>query len=291
MEEGPVSQAKPITLALPKGRMFTSLVDLLGQAGLGVKEYERSYRPKASDPGVELKILKPQNIPALVELGRHDLGFTGYDWIAESGCQVETLDDLELEPVEIVAAAAEGWAPPGPAAAPLVVASEYENLSRRFLEKKGWPYRFVRSYGATEVFPPEDADLIVDNSATGRTLRENGLIVVERLLTSSTRFIGSRRSLDRPEVRQFTDDLVLLMRGVRAAESRVMLELNVANGNLDEVIRLLPAMRSPTVSQLADGSHVLKAAVPLSEVPRLVPRLKQLGASDILEYPIRKVIP
>jgi len=286
-----VTTTKPITLALPKGRMFTSLVALLGQAGLGVKEYERSYRPKASDPRVELKILKPQNIPALVELGRHDLGFTGYDWIAESGCRVETLDDLELEPVDIVAAAADGWSPPKAGAAPLVVASEYENLSRRFLEKKGWAYRFVRSYGATEVFPPEDADLIVDNSATGRTLRENGLMVVERLLSSSTRFIGSESSLRRPDVRQFADDLVLLMRGVRAAQTRVMLELNVANGNLDEVIRLLPAMKSPTVSQLADGSHVLKAAVPLSEVPRLVPRLKQLGASDILEYPIRKVIP
>ncbi|MBI4500333.1 MAG: ATP phosphoribosyltransferase [Gemmatimonadetes bacterium] len=286
-----MTAAKPITLALPKGRMFSSLIALLGQAGLVVKEYERSYRPKANDPRVELKILKPQNIPALVELGRHDLGFTGHDWIAESGCRVELLDDLGLEPVDIVAAATEGWVPPQGGGAPLVVASEYENLSRRFLEQKGWPYRFVRSYGATEVFPPEDADLIVDNSATGQTLRENGLVVVERLLSSSTRFIGSDSSLCRPDVRQFADDLVLLMGGVRAAESRVMLELNVANGNLDEVIRLLPAMKSPTVSQLADGSHVLKAAVPLSEVPRLVPRLKQLGASDILEYPIRKVIP
>jgi ATP phosphoribosyltransferase len=271
--------------------MFTSLVALLGQAGLIVKEYERSYRPKADDPRVELKILKPQNIPALVELGRHDLGFTGYDWIAESECQVATLDDLELEPVDIVAAAAEGWKPPKPGATALVVASEYENLSRRFLEQKGWPFRFVRSYGATEVFPPEDADLIVDNSATGQTLRENGLVIVEKLMSSSTRFIGGEISLKRPDVRQFAEDLVLLMRGVRAASSRVMLEMNVANGNLDEVIKLLPAMKSPTVMQLADGSHVLKAAVPQAEVPRLVPRLKALGASDILEYPIRKVIP
>jgi ATP phosphoribosyltransferase len=172
-----------------------------------------------------------------------------------------------------------------------VVASEYENLTRRFLEQKGWPYRYVRSYGATEVFPPEDADLIIDNSATGQTLRENGLMIVEKLMSSSTRLIGSEASLKRPDVKEFAEDLVLLMRGVRAAASRVMLEMNVANGNLDEVIKLLPAMKSPTVSQLADGSHVLKAAVPQSDVPRLVPRLKQLGASDILEYPIRKVIP
>jgi ATP phosphoribosyltransferase len=149
----------------------------------------------------------------------------------------------------------------------------------------------VRSYGATEVFPPEDADLIIDNSATGQTLKEHGLRVVEKIMASSTRFIGSERSLARPEVRQFAEDLVLLMRGVRAAQSRVMLEMNLVDGKLDEIIKLLPAMKSPTVSQLADGSHVLKAAVPQADVPRLVPRLKQLGASDILEYPIRKVIP
>lgn len=286
-----MAKSQPITLALPKGRMFNSLVTLLAQAGLVIRDYERSYRPKTPDPRLELKILKPQNIPALVELGRHDLGFTGYDWVVESGGNVVDLDDLELEPVDIVAAAAESWQPPRAGGPALVVASEYENISRRFLEAKGWAHRFVRSYGATEVFPPEDADLIIDNSATGQTLRENGLRVVEKIMTSSTRFIASERSLARPDVREFTEDLVLLMRGVRAAASRVMLEMNVVSGNLDEVIRLLPAMKSPTVSQLADGSHVLKAAVPLSEVPRLVPKLKKLGASDILEYPIRKVIP
>ncbi|MSR06442.1 MAG: ATP phosphoribosyltransferase [Gemmatimonadetes bacterium] len=286
-----MAKTQPITLALPKGRMFSSLVTLLAQSGLVIKDHERSYRPKTPDQRLELKILKPQNIPALVELGRHDLGFTGHDWVVENGGAVVDLDDLELEPVSIVAAAAEAWQPPTAGAAPLVVASEYENISRRFLEGKGWTHRFVRSYGATEVFPPEDADLIIDNSATGRTLRENGLKIIETIMTSSTRFIASERSLARSDVREFTEDLVLLMRGVRAAASRVMLEMNVANGNLGEVIRLLPAMKSPTVSQLADGSHVLKAAVPQADVPRLVPKLKKLGASDILEYPIRKVIP
>ena len=166
-----MTRSAPITLALPKGRMFSSLVTLLAQAGLVVREYERSYRPKANDPQLELKVLKPQNIPALVELGRHDLGFTGHDWIVETGCKVAELDDLELDPVDIVAAAGESWEPPAPGTSPLVVASEYEHITRQFVEKKGWPFRFVRSYGATEVFPPEDADLIVDNSATGQTLK------------------------------------------------------------------------------------------------------------------------
>jgi len=279
----------PITMALPKGRMFASLSELLAQAGLDVRDAERSYRPSSSDPRVDLKILKPQNIPALVELGRHDLGFTGHDWVVETGCRVIELDDLELEPVRVVAAAPMGWSPP--AGGELVVASEYERITRRYLEEKGWPYRFVRSYGATEVFPPEDADLIVDNTASGRTLREHGLEVVDELLPSTTRFIASERSLARPDVRQFSDDLVLLMRGVRAAASRVILEMNVANGSLDEIVRIIPAMKNPTISPLADGACALKAAVPQQDVARLVPRLKALGATDILEYPIRKVIP
>lgn len=286
-----MSVTRPITLALPKGRMFGSLVARLRQAGLEISEYERSYRPRSSDPRLELKILKPQNIPPLVELARHDLGFTGHDWVVETGCRVTELDDLELNPVTLVAAAPAGWRPPTSGDPPLVAASEYENLTRRFLEARRWPYRFVRSYGATEVFPPEDADLIVDNTATGRTLRENGLTVVEQLLRSSTRFIAAERSLERPDVRQFADDLVLLMRGVRAAESRVIIEMNVGNGNLDEIVALIPAMKHPTIATLADGSHALKAAVPQGEVARLIPRLKALGATDILEYPIRKVIP
>lgn len=281
----------PITLALPKGRMFASLVSLLARAGLDVSHFERSYRPASNDPRVALKILKPQNIPALVELGRHDVGFTGHDWILETGCRVLELDDVELDPVRLVLAGPAGWRPPADAASPVVVASEYERITRRFLEEKGWPFRFVRSFGATEVFPPEDADLIVDNAATGQTLRANGLEELEEIMRSTTRLVASERALRRPEVRQFADDLVLLLRGVRAAESRVILEMNVNDGNLERIVAALPAMKNPTVAPLVDGSHALKAAVPQADVPRLIPLLKALGATDILEYPIRKVIP
>jgi ATP phosphoribosyltransferase len=193
--------------------------------------------------------------------------------------------------VRLVAAAPAAFRPPAPDAAPIVAASEYEAVSRHWLAARGWPHRFVRSWGATEVFPPEDADLIVDNSATGRTLAEHGLVEIAEIMRSTTRFIGAPAALARPEVRAFADDLVLLMRGVRAAACRVILEMNVANGNLARIIALLPAMKNPTVAQLADGSHALKAAVPTDQVAALVPRLKALGASDILEYPIRKVIP
>lgn len=286
-----MSGTDQITLALPKGRMFTSLVALLARAGLGVSGHERSYRPLSSDPRIALKILKPQDIPALVELGRHDLGFTGHDWITETGCDVVELDDLQLDPVRLVVAGPAAWSPPSDPGAVVVVASEYEHISRRYFDRRGWRHRIVRSHGATEVFPPEDADLIVDNAATGRTLQENGLVEIGEVMRSTTRFVGSARALERRDVRQMADDLVLLMRGARAAESRVILELNVNNGNMDRIIALLPAMKNPTVARLADGSHALKAAVPQTAVARLIPQLKALGATDILEYPIRKVIP
>ncbi|MEX0690522.1 MAG: ATP phosphoribosyltransferase [Gemmatimonadales bacterium] len=282
---------RPITIALPKGRMFDSLVGLLAQAGLVVEGGGRSYRPRSPDPRVAIKILKPQNIPPLVGLGRHDLGFTGHDWVIESGAEVEELDDLGLEPVRLVAAAPEAFREPDPGGPPLVIASEYERITRRWVEGRAWPYRFVRSWGATEVFPPEDADVIVDNSATGQTLREHGLVELDEIMRSTTRFIAAPRATQRLDVRAFAEDLVLLMRGVRAAAQRVILEMNVHNGNLDQIIALLPAMKNPTVARLADGSHALKAAVPSVDVARLIPRLKALGASDILEYPIRKVIP
>jgi ATP phosphoribosyltransferase len=280
-----------ITLALPKGRMFASLVSLLARAGLGVAGHERSYRPQSSDPRVVLKVLKPQNIPPLVELARHDLGFTGHDWVTETGAKVVELDDVELEPVRLVLAGPPAWRPPTDPGTSVVVASEYERITRSYLDRQAWSYRFVRSYGATEVFPPEDADLIVDNSATGRTLSENGLTELAEVMRSTTRFIASEAALARPEVREFADDLVLLMRGVRAAESRVILEMNVTDGNLEAIVAIVPAMKNPTVARLADGSHALKAAVPQADVPRLIPKLKAMGATDILEYPIRKVIP
>lgn len=285
-----MTRTAPITLALPKGRMFPSVVELLARAGLGISGHERSYRPGSSDPRVALKILKPQDIPALVELGRHDLGFTGRDWIVETGCEVVELDDLGLDPVRLVVAGPAAWSPPTDPDVTVVVASEYEQISRRYFATRGWPCRVVRSHGATEVFPPEDADLIVDNAATGRTLRENGLVEFDEIMRSTTRFVGGARALERPDVRQLADDLALLMRGVRAAESRVILELNVNNGNMDRIVALLPAMKNPTVARLADGSHALKAAVPQADVARLIPQLKALGATDILEYPIRKVI-
>jgi len=284
-------ERKKMRLVLPTGRMHGAVLELLREAGLDVPSSEKNYRPLASDPEIEVKLLKPANIPTLIELGAHDVGFTGLDWVRESGAAVDCLLDTGLLPVRLVSAAPAGSSPlTDPLDRPVVVASEYENLTRGYMDPRGIDWRFVRTYGATEVFPPEDADLIVDNTATGSALAANRLEILDEILQSTTQLIVNPRSLDTPVVREKVDDLCLLMRSVLAARQRVLLEMNVAQAQLERVVALLPAMKAPTVQPLyGNGEFAVKAAVPRDEVPRLILKLHRAGASDILETRIRRI--
>src|SRR6266568_8202414 len=172
--------AVPFRLGLPKGRMETGVLALLADAGIRVRPSARGYRPDVSLPGAEAKLLKPQNIVEMLALGSRDVGFAGADWVAELEADVVELLDTGLDPVQVVAAAPRAMLVDGHLPARhLVVASEYERLAQRWIAEHGLSAECVRSYGATEVFPPEDADVIVDNSATGATLEANGLVVVD----------------------------------------------------------------------------------------------------------------
>ena len=275
-----------INLALPKGRMAEGVLRLMEDAGFKVLANGRNYRPLCTDPRFQLKLLKPQDIVRMVELGRHDLAFAGHDWVVELGAAVDEVLDTGLDQVRLVAAAPTG-AVPGLRSRRIVVASEYENITRTWLDKEGYDYLFVRSHGATEVFPPEDADMIVDNTATGRTLVENDLQEVDTLLASSTRVIANPALGRRPEVEEF----VLLLKSVLDARKRVMLEMNVSASGLDAVLAMLPCMRMPTVMPLAgEGGFAVKSAVPRAQVRLLIPLLKAAGATDILEFAFSKVV-
>ncbi|NOZ00346.1 MAG: ATP phosphoribosyltransferase [Deltaproteobacteria bacterium] len=281
-----------IRLAVPKGRLEPEVTTLLRDVGLDPGRGARSYRPTVSAPDIALKMFKPQNIPALVGLGSADVGFTGGDWVKESGADVVEVLDLGFNPVRIVAAA--GRDVNGLSdlkGRRVVVASEYEKITREFMRDQGLEHTFVRSYGATEVFPPEDADLIVDNVSTGATLASHGLKVLAEVMTSTTRFIAAPRAMGDPVRRERIEGLAGLMRSVLAARERVLLEMNVPADRLDTVVAAAPGMKSPTVSPLFGGDGFsVKVAVLRSEVPALVPRLKELGASDILEYTLNKIV-
>ena len=281
-----------VKLAIPKGRMEEGVRALLADAGIHVTPTARSYRPHITLPGCEVKILKPQSIVEMLHAGSRDLGFAGADWVAELDGELVELVDTGLDPVRVVVAApAELLSDGGLPARHLVVASEYERLTTRWIAARGLDASFVRSYGATEVFPPEDADLIVDNTATGSTLRANGLEIVDELMISSTRLYANPRALEEPVKRETIDRLVLLIRSVLEARLRVMVEVNVAPERLEAVIAVLPCMRQPTISPLAGGEgFAVKAAVPRAELPMVVPKIKAAGGTDIVVTRLAQIV-
>lgn len=280
-------------LAVPKGRIEPGVTALLAAAGLELRAGPRGYRPVLPVPGYEVKMLKPQNIVEMLAAGSRDVGFAGADWVAEKEADLVELLDTGLDPVRMVAAAPESLLVNGTLPSRhLVVASEYERLTRNWIADRGLDASFVHSYGATEVFPPEDADVIVDISATGETLAANRLVVVDELLRSSTRFYASRQALDSPNKKTAIDALVLSLRSVIEARDRAMVELNVSREDLDSVIAILPAMREPTIASLHSGRGLaVKAAVPRSELPTLIPLLKERGATDIAVSRLEQIVP
>ncbi|MGE3880896.1 MAG: ATP phosphoribosyltransferase [Planctomycetota bacterium] len=285
----------PLRLALPKGRMQAGVVQLLVDAGLPIRLGDRDYRPRLSLDGIEAKLLKPQNILEMLHAGSRDLGFAGADWVAELGLgELVSLCDTGLDPVRIVAAAPSSILVDGrlPTDRRLVVASEYERLAHAWIDAKGLNASFVRSFGATEVFPPEDADVIVDNTASGDTLRANGLVIVDELMRSSTRLYASPNAMLDPAKAERIEWIAALVQSVLDARARVMLELNCSREALERIVDALPCMRTPTVSTLHDGAgHAVKAAVPRKDLARLLPRLRTLGGTDLVVTEIAQLLP
>jgi ATP phosphoribosyltransferase len=275
--------------------MKTAVFQLLAEAGIEIRHGSRNYRPKISLDGVEVKLLKPQNIGEMLHLGSRDIGFAGADWAAELGADLVEVLDTGLDPVSLVAAAPRDMLDASGGELPdrhLVVASEYERLTKKWIDERGLDASFVKSYGATEVFPPEDADCIVDNSATGSTLEANDLEVVGELMTSSTRLFAHPTVLENDEKREAIDRLVMVLRSVLEARARVMIEVNVTAERLEELVAVLPCMREPTISPLhSQSGYAVKAAVPRDVLPTIIPELKEHGGTDIVVTSLAQIVP
>ncbi len=282
-----------VRLALPTGRMKDGVNALLCDSGIHIKMSDRGYRPQLNLPGYEVKILKPQSIVEMLHLGSRDVGFSGADWVRELKADLVELLDTGLDPVQIVAAApksllVDGKLPPQR----LVIASEYETITREWIARTGLDATFVRSYGATEVFPPEDADCIVDNTSTGSTLRANNLAVIDVIADSSTRLYASSKAMHNPAKKRFIEHLAMLVQSVLVARERVMVEVNVDMQSLEGVIRVLPCMREPTVSPLrGDAGYAVKAAVPRDQLPLVIPEIKAAGGTDVVVTDLSQIIP
>ncbi len=282
-----------LRLALPKGRMQDAVLALLADAGIRVTPTARGYRPAVSLSNCEAKVLKHQNIVEMLELGSRDVGFAGADWVQELDAEVVELLDTGLDPVSVVAAAPTGlFDRLDEIGRPLVVASEYETLTKAWIARRDLNAEFVRSFGATEVFPPEDADVIVDNTATGSTLQANDLEIVDTVITSSTRLYASPQAMENEVKRERIEDLRLLLASVLDARKRVMVEVNAPVDRLEEVVSLLPCMREATVAPLYGNSgYAVKAAVLREELPDIIPAIKAAGASDVVVTSIAQIVP
>jgi ATP phosphoribosyltransferase len=282
-----------VRLALPKGRMERSVFELLADAGIAIQVGSRAYRPSVSLAGFDTKILKPQNIVEMLHVGSRDIGFAGADWVQELGVEVVELLNTEFDPVRLVAAAPVALLQNGKLPSrPLLAATEYERLVTDWVRQQGLNARVVRTFGATEVFPPEDADFIVDVAASGATLAANGLMVFDELLKSSTRLFACPRSIDDAGKRESIERFVMLLRSVLEARSRVMLEVNVPADRLEAIVKLLPCMREPTVARLhGDAGYAVKVAILRSRLPELIPEVKRHGGTDIVVSKLAQIVP
>ncbi len=282
-----------VRFAIPKGRMFDEVARLLADAGLRVRATNRDYRPAISMEGMELKVLKPRAIVEMLDSGARDLGFAGADWVRENHSDLVELVDTGLDRVRLVAAAPDSVLQGG--ALPkrqLVVASEYVNLTTQWIAERGFDAQVLRSHGATEVLPPEDADCIVDNTATGATLSANNLRIIDELMVSTTRLYASPRAMEYPAKRERIERFSMLVRSVLEARQRVMLEVNVSADLLERVIEILPCMREPTVAPMHGGTgFAVKAAVPRTLLPRVIPAVKACGGSDIVVSTPEQIVP
>jgi ATP phosphoribosyltransferase len=293
----------PIRFAIPKGRMADGVHALLKDAGIRIRAGARDYRPTINLAGYTVKILKPRAVIEMLDLGTRDLGFAGADWVAEDSRDIVELLDTRLDPVRLVAAAPESILVDGPHGRllpdhPLRVASEYANLTKRWMKANDIKGEFVLSYGATEVLPPDDADCIVDNTATGATLAANGLRILDDLAASSTRLYASKQAMADDAKRARIEEFVMLVQSVLEARSRVTLEVNIAADRLPSILETLPCMREPTVASTYAGSDTttptgfaVKVAVPRADLPTLIPQIKAKGGTDIIVTNPEQIVP
>lgn len=289
-----------LRLVLPKGSLEKATFELFEAADLTVvRSSSVDYRASIDDPRVvEVRILRPQEIPVYVAEGLFDIGITGRDWVEETSSEVVSLGELRYSkatsnPVRVVVAV------PGDSAFEAVsdlpngvrVTSEYPELTRRFFAERGVEADVRLSYGASEAKVPDIADCVVDITETGRALRAAGLRIIDTILTSWTEVVAHPASHADPERRRAMEQLMILLNGALDARTKVLLKLNVAAGERDAVIGILPSAKSPTVNQLANGDFAVETVVPKSQINRLIPALSEAGATDLVEIPIAKIVP
>jgi ATP phosphoribosyltransferase len=312
-----------IRFALPKGSLAEASFEILERAGYLISGHERTYRPGINDPEIELKILRPQEIPISVGEGLQDIGITGLDWVRETHAQVEVLLNLEYGKVKIVVAVPKTWTTINSLSELLEVfknkgralriSTEYLNVSAEYVKANPFYPKFFKdseplivtpwwrkgsnsniriflSFGATEAKPPEDADAIIDVIETGRTLEQNNLKIIEEIMESTAVLVTNKNVLIDPWKREKIYDILNLLKGAVDGRKKLHIFVNVKEEDLNKLLSALPALKKPTISPLSeDGWFSVNTVIEKDYFLGLLPNLRRL-AQGLVVYEPRQVL-
>src|SRR3989338_1358906 len=287
-----------LKLGIPKGSLKKATIELFNAAGLRIKATERSYFPAISDPGIEVMMVRAQEMAKFVEDGVMDAGITGKDWIAETGAEVVEVSELLYSKqgfgkVRVVLAAAcdsgiksvkdlEGKR----------LATEYVSLTKKYLERNGVNATVEFSWGATEAKCPRLVDAIVELTETGSSLKANNLCILDTVMESTTRLIANREAWADPAKQEKIKEINTLLQSVLLGKKKSMLVMNVSAEQLDGLVKVLPCLRKPTIAKLyGEEGYAVNVAVDREAVPGLIPLIKKAGATDLVEFEFNRVVP
>jgi ATP phosphoribosyltransferase len=286
-----------LRFGLPKGSLQEATIEKMAKAGWNVSVSSRSYIPYVDDDELEIRMIRAQEISRYVEHGYLDCGITGHDWIVENGSKVHEVGEFLFSKVTRKPTR---WVLAVPEESPIKsvkdlkgkrIATEVVNLTKKYLRKHGVKAEVEFSWGATEVKAHELVDAIVEVTETGSSLRANKLRIVDELLISTPRLISNHDSWKDQWKRQKIETLALLLKGALEAEAKVGLKMNIEEKNLAHLLKSLPALRRPTISNLSQPGWVAVETIIDEHVVReFIPQLKAAGAEGIIEYPLNKVV-
>ena len=301
MKEQP---AKELKLGLPKGSLESMTIELFKKSGWKISTASRSYFPSVDDKTLRCSLVRPQEMSRYVETGTLDAGITGKDWTMENNSDVEIVAEMVYSKTSFKPTY---WVLAVPHDSPIKtaqdlkgkrIATEMVNFTRRYFSEKKIPVEVEFSWGVTEAKAAEGlVDAIVEVTETGSTIRAHGLRIIDELLQSNPQFIANKNALKDPWKKEKIEQVRLLLQGALAAENKVGIKMNVAESDLDKVVKLIPSITAPTVSPLYATAALrgvkwfsIESVIAEDVVRDLIPKLIQNGAVGIIEYPLNKVI-
>jgi ATP phosphoribosyltransferase len=285
-----------LKLGIPAGSLSRATIELFNRAGFNISNDERNFLPCIDDDQIELTMLRAQEMSRYVADGVLDAGITGYDWIMENGSDVVEVCGLAYSkatsaPARWVLAVHEESKVKKPADLKGgIVATELVNVTKKYFADKGIDAKVEFSWGATEV-KARLVDAIVELTETGTSLQANNLRIIDTVIISTTRFVANKMAWQDKFKKEKIENIAILLTAAIDARNRVGLKLNARKGDLNKILKVLPAEKSPTISGLADSDYVAVEVIIDTKTERsLVPALKRAGASGIITYPLNKVI-